>query len=220
MINSLDLFEALLKQGFLLTRRDPRWWPASGRYSVVIGALLTQQTRWEKVEKSLDNLDQSGLLELESLAASDVETIRELIRPSGFYNTKAERLLLLSQNILQQFSSYPKFTQEVERDWLLSQKGVGKETADSILCYGCYREDMVVDAYTTRLLNALGVGLDDYDAIQQWMLSGLQGKDKSLEKITGSDSRGIHYALYHGAIVEYAKTHSRGKEVDVSALGL
>jgi len=54
--NSTELFKLLKKSGFDNTTRDSWWWPNSGSFEVVVGAILTQNTKWENVEKSLNNL--------------------------------------------------------------------------------------------------------------------------------------------------------------------
>jgi hypothetical protein len=56
----------------------------------VIGALLTQQTRWEKVEQSLQNLRRAGLIEVNALAKIDVPVLCELIRPSPHFSPPIE----------------------------------------------------------------------------------------------------------------------------------
>jgi endonuclease-3 related protein len=205
--------------GYLQTIRDPLWWPNSGRFEVLIGAILTQQTKWERVEESLANLQKSGLLSLDALSSTNVEQIAILIRPSGFYNTKAQRIQLLCQNILNVFVSFEAFQDKVTRTWLLDQKGIGMESADSILCYGCGREIMVVDSYTQRLLVALGYTFEDYMQLQEWMQEGVEA---NFDKITQMYDRQITlhtiYAHFHGMIVEFAKEHMRGKNVDIQIL--
>ncbi len=123
-MNSFELLVLLRKAGYLKELRDSKWWPNSGTYEVVVGAILTQQTKWEKVEKSLENLRKSNINSLESISKLDNKTLSTLIKPSGFYNTKAKYLLGISKNIIKDFGSFEKFCLEVERDWLLSQKGI------------------------------------------------------------------------------------------------
>jgi len=138
--NSYELLYALKKSGYLKTHRDPLWWPNSGTQEVIFGAILTQQTKWERVEESLSNLREAGRDSLKSLADSDIQIITELIKPSGFYNTKAQRLKILCKHILEDFGSFEVFQERTDREWLLRQKGIGMESADSILCYGCKKE--------------------------------------------------------------------------------
>ncbi|WP_331774203.1 3-methyladenine DNA glycosylase [Sulfurospirillum sp. 1612] len=219
MTNSYELLELLKNRGYDATQRDPFWWPHSGSFEVVVGAILTQQTKWEKVEKSLDNLRNANVLDLKSLAEIDVRRLSILIKPSGFYNTKAKNLSRLSKAIDATFGSFEAFTHNVTREWLLSQKGVGEESADSILCYSCLKDELVVDSYTARLLAAFGFEFESYDALKAWMIEGIATNKKRVDALY-SRAMSDHeiYARFHGKIVEYAKMHSRGKNVEVSTL--
>ncbi len=219
MQSSYDLLYALKQMGYLKTNRDPLWWPQSSTFEVIIGSILTQQTKWERVEESLANLKEHRLLSLEALSKADVQQIAMLIKPSGFYNTKAQRIQMLSTHILDDFTTFEAFQDEVSREWLLAQKGIGMESADSILCYGCGREVFVVDSYTQRLLGALGYVFEDYEQIQEWMQEGIV---ENLEKVQDIYKYEIElhsiYARFHGKIVEYAKTFIHGKNVDIKPL--
>jgi len=207
MNSSLELFKALKLQNYNISERDEYWWPNSGTFEVVVGAILTQQTKWESVEKSLERLRENIDISLKSIVKIDIESLREFIKPSGFYNRKSKYLKLISKAILEEFGDFESFKSEVSREWLLSQKGVGQESADSILCYACYRDVMVVDSYTDRILRAFGYEFESYDELQEWMKEGIFSDDLSKT-----------YALYHALIVEYSKRHIKGKNVDVEPL--
>jgi len=204
--SSKEFYEALKKLNLLEDLRDPYWWPNSGTFEVIVGAILTQQTKWQKVEKSLANLKDADLLNLEKLAMCDLKELQTLIKPSGFYNTKAKYLKGISKAVLDEFGSFEEFKEEASREWLLAQKGVGEETADSILCYGCYRPEMVVDSYTDRILRTFGYEFESYGDIKEWLVSGYHDKDSQF------------FALYHGMIVEFAKLYVKGKKVDITPL--
>ena len=217
--NSYGLLYGLKKMGYLKSDRDPLWWPNSGTEDVIFGAILTQQTKWEKVEESLANLRKAGLDKLESLADADTKIIASLIKPSGFYNTKAQRLKMLCRHILEDFGSFEDFQDKVGREWLLKQKGIGMESADSILCYGCRREVFVVDSYTGRLLEAFGYCFESYGEIQEWIVEGLEENFDKIHALYGREvSRHQLYARLHGKIVEFAKENIRGKQVDLTQL--
>ena len=195
----------------LLENKPPMWWPGYGTFEVVVGAVLTQNSQWTRVEQSLANLREAEMLSPDALASAETETVMELIRPSGLFKNKSNVLQLLSRAMVEDFSDFETFCSSVSREWLLGQKGIGPETADSILCYACGRDAMVVDAYTARLLNAFGYEFETYDDLQGWCVEGLDGH------IAGDDlSRA--YALFHGMIVEYVKRYKKGRSVDVVAL--
>ena len=221
MNNSFELFNALKKAGYIKHERELLWWPRSGTFEVIVGTILTQQTKWEKVEKSLDNLRNAKKLELEALASIDIEKLAELIKPSGFYNTKAKTLKLLCQNIYDTFGDFENFSLHVSREWLLSQKGIGAESADSILCYACKREVMVVDSYINRLLSAYGYEFESYDALQEWLVSGIEQHIEKINELYEKEfDLHVIYARFHGKIVEFCKKNMSGKKVNLEELGL
>lgn len=209
--SSLELYERL-KALNLLENSPPFWWPGYGSFDVVVGAVLTQNSQWRRVENSLQNLKDAGLLSPEEIAGADIETLMFLIQPSGLYKNKAKVLKRLCREILERFGDFDTFALEVNREWLLSRKGVGPETADSILCYACRKPVMVVDAYTARLLSVLGWEFEAYEELQSWCSSEIDAHF-SEEELPGV------YARYHGMIVEYVKANSKGRKVDVGRLG-
>ncbi len=217
--NSYELLRALKRLELLKEERHPLWWPNALTFEVVPGAILTQQTKWQKVEKSLDNLKEANLLSLDALANADIKQLQTLVKPSGFYNTKAKRLQQLCRNIINDFGDFETFQKEVTREWLLGQKGIGEETADSILCYGCGREVMVVDSYTQRLLNALGYAFETYGEIQEWMVSGIVENLPHVHELYAQElALSTIYSRFHGKIVAYAKVHIRGRSVYIEEL--
>jgi len=191
-----------LKNLNLLTNKPKFWWPNYGTFEVVIGAILTQNTKWENVERSLANL--KGFLEFEDFLNIDVNFLKEYIRPSGFYNQKAVRLYNLAQNIKQDFETFSNFQDNVTREWLLNQKGIGFESADSILCYACKREEFVVDSYTNRLLKSIGFEFESYDDIKYWIESGIRDSWDELKEYY-EDNLNLCFARFHGKIVEFSK---------------
>ena len=193
--NSLEIYN-YLKDKNLLENSPKFWWPNVGTFEIIIGTILTQNTSWKNVEKSLGNLD--GFLELESFLTLDESTLKEMIKPSGFQNQKAQRLLQLSLNIKNDFNDFKTFQNRVSREWLLKQKGIGSESADAILCYACFRDEMVVDTYTKRFLKTFDIEFANYDEYKKYLEDGLKYNfdEKELNLI---------YARFHGMIVEYNK---------------
>ncbi|MFW9922578.1 MAG: endonuclease III domain-containing protein [Candidatus Thorarchaeota archaeon] len=134
----------------LLTYYGPQnWWPGEG-FEIAIGAILTQNTSWKNVEIAIENLREYGLLTPERIVESSIEVLKELIKPSGFFNQKAEYLKELSKFWI--VNSNPT------REELLSIKGIGEETADSILLYLLQKMEFVSDNYTVRISTRLGFG--------------------------------------------------------------
>ncbi|MGB6020496.1 MAG: 3-methyladenine DNA glycosylase [Sulfurimonadaceae bacterium] len=207
MIDSgYDLFLALQKLD-LLEDSPEHWWPNAYTFEVLVGTILTQNTQWTRVEVSLENLRTNQIITLEDLAEVEMELLLESVRPSGFHKAKSKNIQTLCQNIISDFGDFERFQDEVSREWLLSQRGIGPESADAILCYGCRREVMVVDKYTQQLLQALGREFDVYEDLQSWCVGGFKSDD-------------LHHdlALFHGMIVEYMKRYKKGKQINIAPL--
>ncbi|MDD4893953.1 MAG: endonuclease III domain-containing protein [Candidatus Omnitrophica bacterium] len=156
------------------------WWPGDTPFEVMIGAMLTQNTNWLNVEKAIANLKKYKLLKPQALYKLPDKRLAELIRPSGYYNIKAKRLksflkffIDFSGGNIKNISHVP--TPSLRRQ-LLAVKGIGPETADSMLLYALNRPVFVVDAYTKRiLLRHRFIGPDaDYDKIQNLFMKNLK----------------------------------------------
>jgi len=142
------------------------WWPAETPFEVLVGAILTQNANWKNVEKAIANLRDAGFLSLERMAELPPDLLAEYIRPSGYYNIKAGRLRNLLEHIrsvhggdLDAFLGQPP---EALREELLSIRGIGPETADSMILYGAGWPVFVVDTYTHRILSRHGIIPEEY----------------------------------------------------------
>ncbi len=157
-----------------------RWWPAESPFEVLVGAVLTQNTNWQNVERAVDRLRQAGLLSLSGLRELSETQLASLIRPSGYYNVKARRLLNLVRMIDEMYGGRLEllFAQDTEtaRQALLAVKGIGEETADSILLYAGNHPIFVVDAYTYRICVRHNVVDEecDYRSLQELFMNNLQ----------------------------------------------
>ena len=132
------------------------WWPAQSRFEVIVGAYLTQNTAWINVEKAMINLRKARALSVKSIREIPMAELRQLVRPSGYFRQKAQRLKTFVAYLDETYggSLDRMFAQETQklRSELLSLNGVGPETADSILLYAGNHPVFVVDAYTRRVL--------------------------------------------------------------------
>ena len=202
--NSYELLIELRDKN-LLKNSPKHWWPNYGTFEVVVSAILTQNTKWENVEKALNKWKiENGEWRIEDVATLDWIYLAKIIKPAGFYNQKAKRLIALSRNILKDFGDFETFKEEVSREWLLAQKGVGFETADSILCYAFGREIMVMDSYTKKLLKKTGYEFESYDEMREWCERGVE---ENWDKISGfyENDLNLCFARFHGKIVEFMK---------------
>lgn len=149
------------------------WWPGDSPFEIMVGAILTQNTNWSNVQKAIDNLKTADLLSYPSLSLLRVDEMAQLIRPAGYYNLKAGRLRNLLDMVATIYGGELDAFLEDElgaaRENLLGVKGVGPETADSILLYACGHPVFVVDTFTYRVFSRHNMVEEetDYRTIQQ-----------------------------------------------------
>lgn len=189
----LDIYNSLFKH---FGPQD--WWPGETPFEVIIGAILTQNTSWDNVEKAIASLKASGKFTPEGLFKLQTDKLALLIKSSGYFNIKAKRL----KNFLSfLFNDYEgnidrmlKEDSHILRHKLLNVNGIGPETADSILLYAAEYPIFVVDAYTNRIFSRHGYIPADatYHQIQELFERNLP-KDTQL------------YNEYHALIVMVGK---------------
>ena len=132
------------------------WWPAHTPFEVIVGAFLTQNTAWTNVERALANLRAANFLSLKAFRHVPLPELELLIRPSGYFRQKAQRLKAFVAFLDRQHSGslanlFAQPTNQLRKE-LLALNGIGPETADSILLYAGNHPVFVVDAYTRRIL--------------------------------------------------------------------
>ncbi|MCH8119915.1 MAG: endonuclease III domain-containing protein [Planctomycetes bacterium] len=180
------------------------WWPGETRFEIITGAILTQNTSWANVEKAITNLKSADCLTLEKLHHLDPAQLAELIRPAGYYNIKAKRLKnfidWLFDNYDGELANLETIDTDRLREELLEIKGVGRETADSILLYAFERPIFVVDAYTARIVCRHGLIAHDadYEQLRELFESNLP-TDTQL------------YNEYHALLVKLGKEFCKPK---------
>jgi endonuclease-3 related protein len=138
-----------------------QWWPAQTPLEVIVGAYLTQNTSWRGVERSIANLFEHGVMNLEGLRAIQEDELRTLIRPSGYMVRKAAAIKAFVSFLdrdhgssLARLAAQPT---SVVRRQLLDLPGVGEETADAILLYALLHPVAVVDEYLRRIADRHGL---------------------------------------------------------------
>ncbi len=181
------------------------WWPADTLFEILVGAVLTQNTNWKNVTLALNNLKAAEKLDFAALEAMPVDVLAEYIRPSGYYNIKARRLQNLLHMIREKYEGELQFlcddSLEDARENLLRVKGVGPETADSILLYVAEKPIFVIDAYTHRIFSRHELIPEDidYHGLQQEFLDHLPS-DVAL------------FNEFHGLIVAACKEFCKKKK--------
>ena len=155
------------------------WWPGDSPFEICIGAILTQNTSWDNVEKAIANMKREGILSVKGINECNSKRLARIIKPSGYFNVKAKKLKAFTRHLrdshlgsLKRLFQAP--TPELRRE-LLSIWGVGNETADSMLCYAADRPVFVMDAYTKRIAERFyGEKFAGYSELQSFFTSKLK----------------------------------------------
>ncbi|MEZ5541924.1 MAG: endonuclease [Pseudomonadota bacterium] len=176
------------------------WWPAQSPFEVMVGAILTQNTAWQNVERAIANLRARDRLDAARISATRRDHLAAWLRPSGYFNIKAARLHNFCRWYLDSggYAALARHDTAALRAALLGVNGIGPETADDILLYAFTRPVFVIDAYTRRLLARLGLyrGDEPYEDLRL-----------AIETVLGPDTD--LYGEYHALIVRHAKQHCR-----------
>ncbi|NQU79692.1 endonuclease III domain-containing protein [Candidatus Woesearchaeota archaeon] len=173
------------------------------RFEIMLGAILTQNTAWTNVEKALEQLHTNKLVSPNQLLQTNKNKLAKLIRSAGYYNQKAERLKIISNFIKDHtIKTLLSLNKDILRNILLEIKGIGPETADSILLYAFEKPSFVIDTYTKRIFSRIGICEKNiaYDDLQKMFEQNL---NKNLTT----------YQEYHALIVELAKQHCKTKPI-------
>ncbi len=187
------MYEALGPQG---------WWPGESPFEVCVGAILTQNTNWQNVERAINNLKKKGFLSPQALYELPEGILAELIRPAGYFRVKARRLKnfirFLVENFEGDLTGLFALPLEKARQALLAVSGIGPETADSILLYAGEKPTFVIDSYTRRILLRHGLATEDmgYEDLREMFMRHLP-KDPAL------------YNEYHALLVAVGKNFCR-----------
>jgi len=173
-----------------------RWWPGDSRFEIMVGAVLTQNTAWLNVERAIANLKKAKALSPQAIVAAHPRRLAAWLKPSGYFNVKAQRLKAMCRWLIEQggVRKLAKIPTAELREALLAVYGVGPETADDILLYAFERPVFVIDAYTRRIFQRLGLieGSEDYEVLRKMFEHTLEA-DVPL------------FNEYHALIVVHAK---------------
>jgi endonuclease-3 related protein len=181
------------------------WWPGETPFEIAVGAILTQNTNWGNVEKAINNLKNQDALSAKAINEMPGKKLSELIRPAGYFNIKAKRLISFINFLMNNYNGSMKRMKNDDiyslRGKLLSVNGIGPETADSILLYALGKPIFVIDAYTKRVLSRHGIMEHDelYEKFQELFHSSLE-KDVKL------------FNEYHALFVRAGKTFCKRKK--------
>ncbi len=120
-------------------------------FQVLIGTILSQRTRDEATDVASERLFREFPTP-EALAEAPVPKVLRLIRPVGFYATKAKGVRDCAREIRDRFGG--KVPASMEE--LLSLPMVGRKTANCTLVFGYGIPAVPVDTHVHRIANRLG----------------------------------------------------------------
>ena len=183
----------------LFTKYGPQhWWPAKTPFEVIIGAILTQSAAWVNVEKAIDNLKKNNALSPMAIRRMPHDKLAALIYSCGYYNTKARKLKAFAGWLGEYCNDnlddlFAQDTGELRKQ-LLGVYGIGEETADSIILYAGNKPVFVIDAYTKRIVDRLGLApnRNNYTAYQSLFTANLPSDNRLFNE-------------YHALLVHHAK---------------
>lgn len=185
------------------------WWPGETPFEVCVGAILTQNTNWGNVEKSIANLKREKVLSPEKLHKLSLPELARLIHPSGYFNVKAARLHAFLTVLVEacggDLRRLFRGTVPEARARLLAIKGIGPETADSMLLYAGGRLSFVIDAYTRRIFSRHQWCEPDadYEALQTLCEESVGAGEGDLLD---------YWQDYHAQLVNVGKTFCRPRD--------
>jgi endonuclease III related protein len=181
-----------------------QWWPGDTEFEIITGAILTQNTNWANVEKAIANLKSVDCLTPEKFHHLDQTQLAKLIRPAGYFNIKAKRLKNFVNWLFKNYNGELNDLKCIDtgrlREELLTIKGIGRETADSILLYAFDRPIFVIDAYTARIVfrHQLISPDADYEQLKELFESSLPADTQLFNE-------------YHALLVKLGKEFCRPK---------
>ncbi len=192
-----------------------KWWPGKSRLEIIVGAILTQNTAWKNVERAIENLrnagflpssdDEDALYYARKFLRAGEEVIRELIKPAGFFNQKSRYLLNFMEFFVEAggFEGLERLDTDTLRKRLLSLRGIGHETADSILLYAFGKPIFVVDAYTRRVFLRHGLPANGYEEVRLLVENSFRDKEEG--------ERVKIFNEFHALLVRVGKDYCKKK---------
>ena len=189
----LEIYERMLE-----TYGPQHWWPGETRFEIMVGAVLTQAAAWSNVQRAISNLVAAGVLSPRAIRKLSSRELAQLIRPSGYFNSKARKLKALVEYLGRRFDddldAISRQDTDSLRSELLGVYGIGEETADAILLYAAGKTTFVIDNYTRRIFSRLGLAPENasYSALRSLFVDRLP-LDRDL------------YREYHALIVRHGK---------------
>jgi endonuclease-3 related protein len=174
------------------------WWPSESDDETIIGCILTQNTSWKNVEKAIKAMKEAGVDSLSKIKDTNMETLKELIRSSGFYNQKSKYLMNVAIAFTEKYGNIENMKKndinEIQK-FISGLTGIGNETMESIMLYALDYHIFVVDSYTFRFIKRY-YGID---MPREEIRNYAEKEFKELEQLKN----------FHGMIVNLGKDYCR-----------
>lgn len=123
-------------------------WDKGSPFRVLISTILSQRTKDENTERATNALF-AEYSTPEAIASAPLRSIEKLIKPSGFFKTKAKYVKEAAQHVVKH--GMPTTLEE-----MVKIHGVGRKTANCVLVYGYGVPAIPVDTHVHRIANRLG----------------------------------------------------------------
>ena len=156
-----------------------------GNYQLLVAVILSAQCTDKRVNTVTPTLFER-YPDARSMSEAKVEDIESIIKPCGFYHSKARAILSASQTIVRDYRGQVPTTIED----LITLRGVGRKTANVVYAVGMGGQAIAVDTHVKRVSYRLGLA-DTLDVVKI---------EKNLMKLIPRDrwSEAHHLLLFHG----------------------
>lgn len=142
-----------LKRLFLLAYPNPKTeLRYQNLYELLVSVMLSAQCTDKRVNLITPALFASYPTP-KHLAEADITEIKELIKTCSFFNNKANNLIKMANQVMENFNGEIPYTQEE----LKSLSGVGQKTANVVLIEYFEKNFMAVDTHVFRVSHRLGL---------------------------------------------------------------
>ena len=169
------------------------WWEVEDPFFRCLGSVLVQRTTWHNAKKAIEGLKRRGLTNPFAVLQASEEELIAAIRPAGFYRSKVPAIRQLCR-FLPEAGKYAGKGSEL-RDRLLRIRGIGPETADTILLYVFNQPVFIGDAYAERIAS-------------RWF-GKEYAKDRIREEVPFRFPDPGRLQLFHALLVELGKRFCR-----------
>ncbi|MBZ7980076.1 endonuclease III domain-containing protein [Campylobacter sp. RM12642] len=208
MINGASIFKALLKHNL----QGSYEWQNYDDFSKFLALLIGQNTKWQNTQKALKNVEIPISNSINKLALIDVKELAELIKASGFYNTKAKKISDLAKAIVNDFSSFDDFINNASFDWIMDIKGIGFDTALMLSNFLLKKPIFVVNSNAKRFLELLGYEFNNYEEAIDIIASGLD--NEYFYKALNTQDLSYIYMIFAASIDNLMQNHYKNKQFD------